>query len=361
MKYLFILGRNFKLSVAEIKSFLNRTNNTILEETIQKNGFLLDLEHPLDAGTVDLLGGTISIGIVLCNLKDIDKKEIYMGENNKFNYSIWNFSERTDEISNYLKKRFRKEKLKSVEKKFTGRMSLQEGGKIDVVSSNLIDEEYFVYEEHFGKIIQKTDSKKNEERDMKKPFRREELSISPRLAKIMINLSEVKENEKIVDAFCGIGVILIEALNMELKAIGIDRDSEAIKGAQENLKFFGFPKENYSLMNNDSSKVKINQVNALVSEPDFGKVLKKIPNKKNAQIILKNFENLMILVLNNIKKSVNGKFVFTSPLIKIGKNQLECNFGKISEKTGLKICPNFPIEEFRKNQIIGREIVVMEK
>ncbi|HPD82167.1 MAG TPA: DNA methyltransferase, partial [Candidatus Pacearchaeota archaeon] len=282
-------------------------------------------------------------------------------ESNKFNYSIWNFSERTDEISDYLKKRFRREKLKSVEKKFTGRMSLQEGGKIDVVSSNLIDEEYFVYEEYFGKIIQKTDSRKNEERDMKKPFRREELSISPRLAKIMINLSEIKENEKIVDAFCGIGVILIEALDMELKVIGIDKDSEAIKGVQENLNFFKFSKENYSLLNNDSSKIKIGQVNALVSEPDFGQILKSSPNRKEAEYMIKKFENLMINVLNNLKKSVKGKFVFTTPLIRIGKNRLECNFGKISEKTGLKICPNFPIEEFRKNQIVGREIVVMEK
>lgn len=361
MKYLFILGRNFKLSIAEIKSFLKRTSNVILDETIQKNGFLLDLQNPLDAGTIDILGGTISIGIVLCSLKDINKKEIYMGENNKFNYCIWNFSEKTEEISDYLKKRFRREKLKSVEKKFTGRMGLQDGGKIDVVSSNLIDEEYFVYEDYFGKIIQKTDSKKNEERDMKKPVRREELSISPRLAKIMINLSEVKENEKLVDAFCGVGVILLEALNMELKVIGIDVDSEAIKGAQENLDFFKFSKENYLLINNNSERIKISSVNVLVSEPNLGEVLKKIPNEKNAKLMLRNFENLMIFVLKNMKKYVKDKFVFTSPLIKIGRSRIGCNFGKISKETGLKICPNFPIEEFRKNQIVGRDIIVMEK
>jgi tRNA G10 N-methylase Trm11 len=361
MKYLFILGRNARLSIAEIKSFLKRTNNVVLDEDIRRNGFLLDLKNPLDAGTVDFLGGTISIGIVLCSLKDVDKKEIYMGESNKFNYSIWNFSEKTEEISDYLKKRFRKEKLKSVEKKFTGRMSLQEGGKMDFVSSNLIDEEYFVYENYFGKIIQKTNSKENEERDMKKPIRREKLSISPRLARILINLSEIKDNEILVDAFCGIGVILIESLNMGIKVIGIDKDAEAIQGAKENLDFFKFSKEEYSLINNNSSKIKISPADVLVSEPDFGDVLKKTPNLKEAKIMLRNFENLMISVLNNMKRHIKGKFVFTSPLIKIGKNRIGCNFGKILERTGLKISPNFPMEEFRKGQIVGREIIVMEK
>jgi tRNA G10 N-methylase Trm11 len=361
MKYLFIFGRNPKLSIAEIKGFLKRTNNSVLDETIHRNGFLLDLESPLDAGTVDFLGGTISIGIVLCELKDVEKKEIYLGESNKFNYVLWNFSEKTEEISDYLKKRFRKEKLKAIEKKFTGRMSLQKGGKTEIVSSNLIDEEYFVYEDYFGKIIQKTDSKKNEERDMKKPVRREKLSISPRLARILINLSEIKENEKLIDPFCGIGSILIEAINMGIKVIGIDKDGEAIRGAKENFDFFKFPKEGYSLINNNSSKVKIGSVDVLVSEPDFGEVLKKTPNPREAKFMLGNFENLMISVLKNMKKSVKGKFVFTSPLIRIGKNRMGCNFGKISERTGLKIFPNFPIEEFREGQIVGREIVIMEK
>lgn len=361
MKYLFILGRNAELSIAEIKAYLKRKENIILESSLKGNGFLVEVEETLDAGSIEELGGTISIGIVICEIKEIERKEIYMGESNKFNYVLWNFSDKTDDVSDYLKKRFRKEKLKSIEKKLTGRMSLQKGGKAEIVSSNLIDEEYFVYENYFGKIIQKTDSKKIEERDMKKPVRRESLSISPRLAKIMINLSEIKENEKLADAFCGIGVILIEALNQNIKVIGIDKDRDAIEDARKNIEWFGFLKENYKLINNDSSRVGISSVGALVSEPDFGEILKKNPDKKEARIMLESFENLMISVLNNMKKYVKGKFVFTSPLIEIERKRIGCNFKKISEKTGLKILPNFPIAEFREGQIVGREIAVMEK
>lgn len=361
MKYLFILGRNPELSIAEIRSFLARKENSILEESAKKNSFLIELENPLDAGCLEELGGTISLGIVVCEIKNIERKEIYLGESSKFNYVLWNFSERTEEISDYLKKRFRKEKLKTTEKKLTGRMEFQKGGRAEIVSSNRIDEEYFVYDNYFGKIIEKTDFKKIEERDMEKPIRRESLSISPRLAKIMINFSEVKENEKLVDAFCGVGVILIEALNQNLSVIGIDNDREVVGNARKNFEWFKFPKEKYKLLNEDSRKVKISSADVLVSEPDFGKILKKIPNKKEAESMIENFENLMISVLNNMKKCVSKKFVFTSPLIKTINTRIGCNFKKISEKTGLKILSGFPISEFREGQIVGREIIILEK
>jgi hypothetical protein len=34
---------------------------------------------------------------------------------------------------------------------------------------------------------------------------------------------------------------------------------------------------------------------------------------------------------------------------------------KISDKAGLKIAEGFPVSEFRENQIVGREVVVLEK
>jgi tRNA G10 N-methylase Trm11 len=114
-------------------------------------------------------------------------------------------------------------------------------------------------------------------RDMKKPVRREKLAISPRLAKIMINLSQVKTSEKLVDPFCGVGVILQEALIQGINVIGIDKDKNAINGARENLKWGKFQKEKYLLLNRNSKKVKIPWANVLVSEPDLGEILKKIP------------------------------------------------------------------------------------
>jgi tRNA G10 N-methylase Trm11 len=361
MKYLFILGRNPKLSILEIKSFLKRTENVVVNEAIRGNGLLLELEKPLDAGTVDLLGGTLEIGIALCSLRDINRKEIYYGSENKFNYVLWDFSDETEKVSEYLKKRFHSERLKVTEKKFTGFVRGQEQDFARKPSSKLLDEEFFVFNDIFGKIVQKCNYKELERRDMGKPVRREDLSISPRLAKIMINLSEVKDNGSVLDAFCGIGVVLIEALNMGIKAVGVDRDNEAINGARKNLEWMKFPREKYRLMNNDSSKVVVGSVDVLVSEPDFGQTLKKIPEKREAENMTRKFENLMIDVLNNMKKSVSGKFVFTSPLIITGSERVGCDFSRIAGKTGLKIEEGFPVEEFREGQIVGRELIVLKK
>lgn len=361
MIYLFILGRNPELSIAEIKGFLKRTDNKILNEKIRENGLLIEVEKPVDAGTVDLLGGVIAIGIVMCHLKDMNKREIYFGTDNKFNYAIWDFSDRTADVSQYLKVRFRSERLKVTEKKFSGFIKTQDENIVKKLSSNRINEEFFVFNDLFGKIVQKCNYKELEKRDMEKPVRRENLSISPRLAKIMINLSEVKENGTLLDGFCGIGVILMEALNMGIKVIGIDKDKEAIAGARKNLEWTKFPQEKYLLMNNDSSKVVMGSVDVLVSEPDFGDTLRKVPSQKEAEHMIKQYENLIISVLNNLKKSVLGKFVFTVPFISLGRERIGCDFLRICEKTGLKMEEGFPIKEFREGQIVGREIVVLEK
>lgn len=360
MKYLFILGRNPELSRLEILSFLKRVGNSVLVEERENNGLMLELENTLDAGTVDLLGGTIGIGVVLCEIKDLDKKHIYYGTSNNFNYLLWNFSEKTSGVSEYLKRRFRYERLRATEKRLDNLIKTQDGGTISNSSSNLISEEYFVFKDLFGRIVQKCNYKDIEIRDMQKPVRRENLSIPPRLAKIMINLSEIKEDEVLLDAFCGIGVILIEALNMDIKSVGIDRDKKAIDGATRNIEWFKFSRENYKLVNNDSSKIKISPVNVLVSEPDFGKTFRKSPGKKEAEEIIKKFEDLMIRVLTNLRASVFGKIVFSAPYINVGRERVGCNFSKICEKIGLNLEKGFPISEFREDQIVGRQIVVMK-
>lgn len=360
MKYLFILGRNPKLSVKEIESFVKRFGNKILNSDLRENGFFVEFEKPLEKNAVDFLGGVISIGEVICSIENLDKNEIYFGSKNNFSYAIWNFSSKYDEVSNYLKKRFRCEKLKASEKKLNDISELQNGGRVQGLKSRTIEEEYFVFGNFFGGVVQKCDYEKIEKRDMEKPVRRQSLSISPRLAKIMINLSEVKEDEILLDAFCGIGVVLQEALLQGIKIIGIDKDKKAIDGARTNLKWFKFEKNDYELINGNSSKVEIRKVQGMASEPDFGETLKKIPTKEKAEAMIRKFESLMIDVLNNVKKYIDGRIVFTCPLIRIGKKRISCDFSKLEEKIGLRLVEDFPISEFRENQIVGRDVCVFE-
>jgi tRNA G10 N-methylase Trm11 len=144
------------------------------------------------------------------------------------------------------------------------------------------------------------------------------------------------------------------------KTFPIEIVSDAIKGAQENMKWFGFDKDKYFLINFDSTKVDIPEVSGIVTEPDLGDTRKKIPTKDKAQETLNKFDNLMISVINNVKDKVSGRIVFTSPDIRIGKKRLHCNIERICENTGYSPVIE-GLAEFRENQIVGRMIYVLEK
>ncbi len=363
MKYLFILGRNVDLSVAEIKAFLEKEGINFKIISKVKNGLLIETQRFL-RGIVEKLGGTISIGEVLAegDIEKLNTRPLYNVKGNKLNYVILDFNGKDmDRVSFYFKNRFRKEGLKATEKKPTGRIKMQSGEEIPKVSSSLIDEQYFAFENNFGRIIEESDFEKIEKRDMGKPVRRNELSISPRLAKILINLAQLKQGGTLLDPFCGIGTILQEALLQNMKVIGIDKDKKAIDCSELNLKWFNFRKENYKLINEDSSKAKIPDVDAIATEPDLGELQRRIPSVEKAREITGKFEKMMVSVLRNLKKNVKGRIVFTAPLVHVGKERISCNIDSIRLQAGMKIVKGFPINEFRENSIVGRTIVVLDK
>lgn len=384
MKYLFILGRNIKLSSAEVFSYLNRKNNSAKSFYLRRNGLVVEVEKPLVEDAIDSFGGIISIGRVLVEEeseeeleKKLEQTELYAGTKNNFNYALWDFSDKEsyEDVSLYLKARFKAEKFKASQKNLSGTMKLQSGKIVQKISSRVVEEKYFVFEEKgdeedkekvrkklFGKIIAECDYDELEKRDMGKPVRREELAISPRLSKIMINLSEVKYGP-LIDAFCGIGVILYESLLQEVPVIGVDRDEEAIIGAKKNLAWGKFNQRDYQLFVNNSKTVRTKDAEVLVSEPDLGKTWRKVPTDGLIKNQMRDFEDLMIDVLDNFKERVSKRFVFTGPLIltKNKRKRAGCDIQRILEATGLKLLEGTPIPEFREGQVVGREIFILEK
>ncbi len=364
MKYLFILGRNPELSIAELKGIFGN-----FEFRRKGNAIIADLDVNMSKDFINRLGGIISIGKVLAEGNDFESQVhsimLYHGTKNSMNYVLWDFSgdEFYKRVQNYLKKRFHEEKLRATEKTISGKMELQSGeSALYVPNGKLIDEQFFVFGNHFGRIFETCDYDEIERRDMGKPVRRESLAISPRLAKIMINLSGVKQGETLLDPFCGVGVILQEALLQEIKVIGIDKDPEAVRAATRNIKHLRINENNFQLIISDASKAKINPMDVIVTEPALGETVKKTQLTDTARRTLRKYEGMMTSVLNNLKKSVSGRIVFTAPYIKVpGKKRLGCDIGRIISQTGLELCKGFPIPEFRKNQIVGREIFVLEK
>ena len=67
----------------------------------------------------------------------------------------------------------------------------------------------------------------------------------------------------------------------------------------------------------------------------------------------------MINTINNLKGNISGKIVFTSPYIRTIKKRVGCNIERIQKETDYKLVDKFPIEEFKHNQVVGRQIFVL--
>jgi tRNA G10 N-methylase Trm11 len=76
-------------------------------------------------------------------------------------------------------------------------------------------------------------------RDYQRPVRDEKQGmIPPKVSQIMINLANCKAGDTIIDPFCGIGTIVQEGLLLGYRMIGSDINKAAIKGSEQNLEWF---------------------------------------------------------------------------------------------------------------------------
>ncbi len=76
-------------------------------------------------------------------------------------------------------------------------------------------------------------------RDYQRPARDEKQGmIPPKVAQVMLNLANCPGGETILDPFCGIGTIVQEGLLLGFRMIGSDINKIAIKGSEQNLEWF---------------------------------------------------------------------------------------------------------------------------
>ncbi len=358
MKTFFILGRNPELSRAEVLEFL-KTRNRRHKEILFEENFLIIETNEGEKFNIQEFGGVMWLGEITSEgtneqLKKHIEQEIIPAD--KFSYAI--FGNQDPQI---LKNKFKERKKKATIKHGRQQIQFQDGTKHELPNADF----YIFYHEHkgviyFGTASQDYDDRGVKKRDMQKPARRESLAISPRLSKILINVSGAKPQELLLDPFCGIGGILQEALVKKINVYGIDKDKSATINAIQNLEWLTSEwniKNKYTIKNYDSRKAPDLQFAAIATETPLGKVLRKKPNDNEAKQIIQNFEAYIIPILKRLKltKKPKAKIAITFPTIKT----LHADAEKIANKCGLKIYIS-PILESRPSQFISRDIVVFE-
>ena len=74
-----------------------------------------------------------------------------------------------------------------------------------------------------------------EKRDFGRPFQDPTITISPRLARLVVNTAAPAIEGCLLDPFCGLGTILQEAMMIGLSVVGIDKQSEYVFKTKSNL------------------------------------------------------------------------------------------------------------------------------
>lgn len=126
------------------------------------------------------------------------------------------------------------------------------------------------------------------------------ISLHPKIARVMVNLSSIKNDEILLDPFCGTGGILIEAGIIGARVIGSDIEEKMIEGCKKNLDFYNI--KDYKLFCSDIGKIGnyIDKVDAVVTDFPYGKSTTTKGEEKH-KLYKRAFENISKILKENGK------------------------------------------------------------
>jgi len=97
------------------------------------------------------------------------------------------------------------------------------------------------------------------------------VSLHPKFARALINLTGVPTGGSLLDPFCGTGGILIEASLMGLRALGSDISADMVEGCRVNLEHFGARSERLEVVDVGDIADVFDHVDAVATDPPYGR------------------------------------------------------------------------------------------
>lgn len=246
---IFILGREFRLSIAEIYNFFSNSNCVFVNQKIAIFEWI-SKQEVLD--NFYKLGWSIKVIEVTKELKkenDFIKESIHFIENQakdyegKFNFALASYSEKSNVFTTWIQ--IKKELKKSIDTNL--RFVNKDNSNINaaVYKKELMNWVELNYIETPDKLyiwntIAYQDVDNYSERDYGKSRDMQVGMLPPKLAQIMINLSRIKENkiiDSIYDPFCWLGTVLIEAsISWYKTIIWSDLSEKMVEASNKNIR-----------------------------------------------------------------------------------------------------------------------------
>lgn len=376
-QYYFILGNHPEISLAEIEAVLHKDNINYSIKTKIENFLIIETKQQLNCQQLkQTLAGTIKIGIILKTDKNITSELLLLllpktDKRINFGISTYGFDKKIEKLGQQLRIQA---KNKDQQTRFIS--SRENPLNSVIVQKNIlnksgiefclfkIDDDYLIGQ---TQIVQ--DYNKFSKMDYGRPDRDSQIGmLPPKLAQIMVNLSQVNIKGTLLDPFCGKGTVLQQAALLDYKKlIGTDIDIKQIKSTENNLNWL---KENqkldfqYTLIHSNIEdligSIENQSIDLIVTEPHMGPGLHG--NEKVSRI-KKNMAELEILykktfsVYQKILKQ-DGKVIMIIPSFKKGDKILEFDI-KLLLQNKLKIIKKF--QYTRDNQHIIRNIYILKK
>lgn len=190
---------------------------------------------------------------------------------------------------------------------------------------------------HIGVVLAKIQRNKFDERKVQKRPYFSPVSLHPRLARALVNLSRVRSGESLLDPFCGTGGVLMEASLIGAKAMGSDIDPRMVEGCKENLGKFKI--NNVEVFLSDIGEVKdtITDVDAIATDPPYGKSA-----TTNREEVSSLYERAFLAFSEVLKKGGYLSIVLHDEgLIEMGKqyfNLIECHPHRVHRSLTRNFC-----------------------
>ena len=241
MKYLAVLGRLTAISTAELEAQFGK---------VTKKGDLAFFDSDT-APDIDRLGGSIKIaeklpGSPIDYLQNLPEGKITFGVSD---YSAHPNARRAGSEAMKLKKILTRHgrSVRIVENKGTAlssATSLHNG--LSGAKSNKL--ELIIVEKDWWRVVGIQDIDAYAKRDQARPARDAKVGmLPPKLAQILINLcGPLPAGSRILDPFCGTGVVLQEAYLMGYTQYGTDINDRMVSYSQRNLEWISKSKTQFS-------------------------------------------------------------------------------------------------------------------
>ncbi len=428
--YSFVSGKNWKLSLAELASYMNARCIVFEVSEFSRSFFTIKTQTELNASIIDDLGGILKIAqtasfiptehVTAAFLKEnkevkkqlkfdfpldvlADKMPRAVSGKSVFGVSVYwvdpTFRSAARGAQRYVGSALKGE-LKEQGKKarFMGFPRDRENPQltpVEVLKQGLIETNAEILlcigkrETSIGVTKAVHNPFEFQKRDIDKPVQRKIFGISPRIAKIMINLAQCTPGKVFLDPFCGVGNILQEALLAKAKVIGVDINRWCVDASKRNLEWvtreYSLGDVDYVVVQGDARNLRQkipDEIDCIATEPDLGPALREISTTPYAEKILENlrplFEGFLSQAHEVLRKG--GFLVLVTPYIKTRSGKpVTMNILEMAQSIGLRAvkpfesvtfigsAQDFPLKtlsnfvDVDERHKIGREISIFQK